>query len=322
MHEWAASFSGPKLRWEALGIIFGYWSFGSFNYSGPKEGTTAWTAYGRTASSDGPAWHASRRRLDRASPSPSRRATPTRWSCTFSTVSAYSNPTSPVMLVSAAVSPTPPDWIVSGDGRNVESLMADPGLAVARCHGEMISTAMFVGMHAESPTAPCTPTAASEARRRCFGMIFVIDKVAATFTGRPPMVKPTVCLDTTSSRHSQQGIHGRARSSCCRRGEAGFRRLEYGRQDTHSTTMLRARANLAYVRDAILEASLGHIEGHIDGKFTVSLTIPSHHPSSLSAYLASSSSTTALSSGSDTTGEEKDNSALSNWMSSPSSRRS
>lgn len=28
--EWIASFSGPNLRWESLGILFTYWSYGTF----------------------------------------------------------------------------------------------------------------------------------------------------------------------------------------------------------------------------------------------------------------------------------------------------
>ena len=37
LNEWIASFTGSNLRWESLGIVFCYWAFGSFNYSGPKD---------------------------------------------------------------------------------------------------------------------------------------------------------------------------------------------------------------------------------------------------------------------------------------------
>ncbi len=37
--EWVASFSGRNLRWDALGIVFTCWAFGSFNYSNPTADT-------------------------------------------------------------------------------------------------------------------------------------------------------------------------------------------------------------------------------------------------------------------------------------------
>ncbi len=115
---------------------------------------------------------------------------------------------------------------------------------------------MFVGMHAESPAAPYTPTAASEARRRCFNAIYVIDKVTATFTGRPPMLSRTYTstpLPLDIPNHVfEEGPEAVA---------AAMAKLDAEGWSTdnkiHSTTMLRARAALAYIRDAILEVALG-----------------------------------------------------------------
>jgi hypothetical protein len=35
--EWMASFSGPNMRWECLGILFSYWSLASLHYMGEQD---------------------------------------------------------------------------------------------------------------------------------------------------------------------------------------------------------------------------------------------------------------------------------------------
>lgn len=48
--------------------------------------------------------------------------------------------------------------------------------------------ATYLGIHAQPSSSPYTATAACEAQRRLISKVFVIDKVAASFSGRPPLL--------------------------------------------------------------------------------------------------------------------------------------
>ena len=126
-------------------------------------------------------------------------------------------------------------------------------------HAELTSVATFAGMHAESRTIPYVPTAPSEARRRLFGMLFCMDKVGATFTGRPPVlsrryVSMPLPLDITNEvLMSDKATIAEAVSRLDAEGWNTDNCL-------HSTTITRARTQLASVRDAILEVSLGYMQ--------------------------------------------------------------
>ena len=118
---------------------------------------------------------------------------------------------------------------------------------------------MFIGMHAESPTAPYVPTAASEARRRCLGRICIGDRSAATFTGRPPLLSRRY-ISTPLPLDLPDDIFMSGPAAVA----AAVATLDPEGWNTdnkiYSTTVLRARINLSYIKDAIVETTLGHMQ--------------------------------------------------------------
>ncbi|KAH8901029.1 hypothetical protein GQ53DRAFT_2520 [Thozetella sp. PMI_491] len=225
--EWIASFSGQNLRWETLGVVFLFWASGSFNYGGwvnrcaiDELGNDDQARLERVVRFHGAAGHC----IELAGP-----------------MHNYCVPMVHLRHRHAVL-----QSIISGDA----------SLAFRTLHSAVAAVGTFGGMHADSPTS-YTPTAASEARRQLFGTLFATDKSQATFAGRPPFlsrryVSTPLPLDlpTAVLLEDRQTI-----------AEA-VARLDADGWSTdgriYAATIARARTQLAYVRDAILEISLGH----------------------------------------------------------------
>ncbi|KAK3936095.1 zinc finger transcription factor YRR1 [Diplogelasinospora grovesii] len=224
--DWLASFSGRNLRWECLGILFTYWSFGSMNDSShletvdgnnppPGDGSIAMRKYKELASSC------------IALANPSRNAN--------------------TLLVYAQYRHASLESNISGDA----------SLALWWLHAQSVAMVTFLGMHAEHQPVPYRPTAASEARRRGFAVMFNIDKVCATFTGRPPLLSRRYASTPLPLDLDDHTLLSDA-ETIAREVE----RLDPNGWNTDhkilSTTIMRARMMIAVARDAILEIALGH----------------------------------------------------------------
>lgn len=121
-----------------------------------------------------------------------------------------------------------------------------------------------LGLHRDNSTS--TISIASEMRRRVYAAVFNIDKVFATFMGRPPFL---------SSRYSSTPLPLDLSDEDLLAGEptlavAVAKVDERGwsmNGEIYSTTILRARTLFSFVRDEILAIALGspmpHIEKHI-----------------------------------------------------------
>ncbi|OLN81845.1 hypothetical protein CCHL11_06973 [Colletotrichum chlorophyti] len=71
----------------------------------------------------------------------------------------------------------------------LESLdVGDTSLAPWMGNGESVALLTFLGLHVEPSKEPYKPSLASEIRRRVLCQVFVLDKVAASITGRPPLL--------------------------------------------------------------------------------------------------------------------------------------
>ncbi|ORY56857.1 uncharacterized protein BCR38DRAFT_490307 [Pseudomassariella vexata] len=65
----------------------------------------------------------------------------------------------------------------------------DAGFETWRYHAQMVQLITFLGHHAETNTEkPYMPTLVSEAKRCMLWLIYCMDKVAVSFTGRPPLL--------------------------------------------------------------------------------------------------------------------------------------
>jgi len=112
-----------------------------------------------------------------------------------------------------------------------------------------------VGMHRDVDRVPRKVTAASESRRRTFAASYCIDKILATFTGRPPLLQARykstpLPLDLTDEALLAGGDTLAAAVSSL--DENGWSKSG----NILSATRLRARTLLSLVREDILDIAL------------------------------------------------------------------
>ncbi|KAH6897073.1 hypothetical protein B0T10DRAFT_526316 [Thelonectria olida] len=139
----------------------------------------------------------------------------------------------------------------------MESIIrGDASLECWRCHGETVSMMTFLGLHAQRDSPTYRPTLISENRRRIFAQVFNIDKVMVSFTGRPPLI---------SRRYASTPLPLDLRDDDLIAGGDTLARAidmldEHGWNTDgrlHSSTLLRARGMIAYIREQLLEIALG-----------------------------------------------------------------
>ena len=113
-----------------------------------------------------------------------------------------------------------------------------------------------LGMHRDADQNPRKITISSEMRRRTYAAVFNIDKVIATFTGRPPMLNhryssTPLPLDLSD----EQLLSDRSTLS------SHLERLDANGWNTdgqiYSTTILRARTSFSIIRGEVLDIALG-----------------------------------------------------------------
>lgn len=122
--------------------------------------------------------------------------------------------------------------------------------------GENIATATYLGIHAIPYDPAYAPNASSEAQRRLIAQVFVIDKVAAAFSGRPPLLSSRYMLTPLPLDLSDEALMSDAdtlASEVQALDENGWNR----KGDCHSATIVRARRLLMTVKDKIMEMALG-----------------------------------------------------------------
>ena len=218
---WLSSFSGLNMRWECLGILFTYWALASL--------------------ADQP------HRPDLQKPGMNTESMTQIYQEAAELcieLCRHSAPNSLLQYLAYKVAII--ESMISGD--------ASPGFW--RLHGQHVALATYLGMHTIQQDTSYFPTVASEARRRLISQVFVIDKVAASFSGRPPLLSRKYMLTPPpldlgdEVLFSSPEVIAKAVEALDERGwnqEGKF----------YSTTIVRARRMLASVLDEIMEVSLG-----------------------------------------------------------------
>lgn len=221
-NSWMNQLTGPNLRWETLGILFTYWNFGAQN-GRANEKTKASMEKLRDASRQCIGY------------------------C-LELFRAVSNVGNPILLY------------LSYKRVIIESTASgDASLTCWQYHAETVALMTFMGIHAESGTEAYIPNLTSEIRRTLFAYIFNIDKVIACFCGRPPLISRRYASTPLLLDLGENGLLS---------GQIGFNAAvnaldEKGwnkKNALYSTTVLRARVMLAFIRDEILEIALGNGE--------------------------------------------------------------
>ena len=119
----------------------------------------------------------------------------------------------------------------------------------------------FVGLHVQTKPKldPYEPTASSEVCRRLFCQIYIMDKVIATFVGRPPLLAWKYCTTLLPLDLDDEQLLFKNADL-----KQSFQKLDrYGWNKSpqlRASTILRARTMIAIAREEILEIALGRAE--------------------------------------------------------------
>lgn len=219
---WLSSFSGRNMRWESLGILFTYWAL--------------------AALADQPHRPELLRKSDKR---------PAQLTL------VYKEAADLCIQLCKGCTPNSLLLYLTYKAAIIESMIAgDAAPSFWRLHGENVALLTYLGLHALHDDKPYVPTAAKEVRRRLVAQVFVIDKVAASFSGRPPllgrkyMLTPLpldLCDEVLMSdpETTATAVYALDENGWNREGEC------------YSTTIVRARAKLARVKDEVMEVALG-----------------------------------------------------------------
>ncbi|KAM3561836.1 hypothetical protein MY1884_002173 [Beauveria asiatica] len=222
-NEWFKEFSGQNMRWECIGILFGYWSSGLLSL--PRE----------TFKGSCKALHDMDRR--------------TALDFYKDLVADCAN-----LCWNAGNGNTLLCFLLFERSLLQSNISGDGDLRHFRLHGDLIALTTYLGLHTSS-AAFGDRSVSVQIRRRLFAGIFNIDKLIAIFTGRPPLltrrfISESEPLDISDEELLQvppgpgaayAGIDGAGWS-------LGNKILP--------VSPLRARTMMAYTRDSILEIAL------------------------------------------------------------------
>lgn len=142
--------------------------------------------------------------------------------------------------------------------------MGNIGLETWKLHAELVALTTFLGLHCIPKTTPYEPSISSEIKRRLFHCIYNIDKVISTFTGRPPLLNARhVSTPLPLDIDDELLLGDRQRLlEVARRPEIADERHFYENK-MKSVTIMRARGMMAFIRNDILDISLGQIHGDV-----------------------------------------------------------
>ncbi|CAH0002545.1 unnamed protein product, partial [Clonostachys byssicola] len=217
--EWLQSFSGPNLRWEAVGLMFMYAAFGELSASTSADSRKLIGNYTEYCSS----------------------------CITLANIGGSSGSLMLFLLYKRSVlhacmhgDTSLPYWKFHAE-------------TVA-----MLTFAGYHDDRSRDPLAAASETTpALEARRRVMCQIFIVDKYLATFVGRPPLLTRRFCciklpldLDDTALVSDKDAFQEQTRSL----DSNGWNQ----RGRIYSSSILRFRMLVALLRDAILEIGLGY----------------------------------------------------------------
>ena len=87
----------------------------------------------------------------------------------------------------------PQMWLIYENFLLMSQVVGDSSYRVWRRLGDLSTTVFALGLHQEIKTSPEVPFWLTEIRKRCFAIIYGVDKLMATFVGRPPRISRRYC---------------------------------------------------------------------------------------------------------------------------------
>lgn len=246
--KWFESFSGLNIRWEAIGILFTYWSFGAL--SSMEDDSIFVSASGN--------------RKERREMMIELKECAT--SCiAFCSHIDHGNPLLVYLLykhsllesmISGDASEFPPSLgMILKSFRCFIQAYNRKGHLYWRQHGDLCSMTTCLGMHRDTDQTPRMVSVSSEMRRRIYAAVFNIDKVISTFTGRPPMLNHRYSSTPLPLDLSDEQLLSDTTSL-----SKSIERLDANGWNTdgqiYSTTILRARTSFSVIRGGVLDIAL------------------------------------------------------------------
>lgn len=139
---------------------------------------------------------------------------------------------------------------------SIHSLLTPTGYSSWGTGAESVALATFLGLHAESNFPSYEPSLASESRRLLFAQMFVGEKHAVLFTGRPPRL---------SHRYAFTPLPLDLRDEDLLQGgdaiKEAVKSLDKNGWNTdgkvYAATFTRARYILSLLRDELIEIGIG-----------------------------------------------------------------
>lgn len=122
----------------------------------------------------------------------------------------------------------------------------------------------FLGLHCIPRTTPYEPSVSSEINRRLFACVYNIDKVISSFTGRPPLLNARHVSTPLPLDIDDDILLGDRASllEVARSPEISDER-QFSNNKLKAVTIMRARGMMAFVRNDILDISLGQMHGDV-----------------------------------------------------------
>jgi hypothetical protein len=219
---WLSSFSGRNLRWESLGILFAYWALATLSENPHRRDLLRKSDQGRAPMT-----------------------------------AVYKEAAEICIQLCRGCKPNSLLLYLTYRTAILESMITgDAAPSFWRLHSEGIALLTYLGLHALQDGKPYTPTAAKESRRRLVSQLFVIDKVAASFSGRPPLLGRKYMLTPLPLDLSDEVLMSDP-ETIAREVEALDENGWNRKGERHASTIIRARRKLAWVNDEVMEVALG-----------------------------------------------------------------
>ncbi|PTB66681.1 N-terminal binuclear Zn cluster-containing protein [Trichoderma citrinoviride] len=162
-NQWFEAFSGANFRWEGLGLLFTFWTFGAASLS--ENGTAEQRKW---------LGHYNRRNL----------------------MQVYQNAVVKIVDLCrlSSCNNTMMVYLLHMHSLTESLITGDTGAEFWRHHAEAIALATFLGLHTPQSSKSIPEASVSvQAKRRVFCSIFNMDMVVSTLTGRPPLLSSRLC---------------------------------------------------------------------------------------------------------------------------------
>lgn len=127
-------------------------------------------------------------------------------------------------------------------------------------HSQAVAVAISLGLHVTAQSAMDTVSLSSQIRRRLFAHTFIIDKVSAILTGRPPLLSRRYCSTPLPLDMSDDMVLALEGSTVLKGAISKYNMDGNGwnvNSAIYSSTLMRARLSMAHIREDILEMALG-----------------------------------------------------------------